>query len=188
MSFVAEVRRPGYQAGSTWWLASVAWRPLLRLLVRRRLTRLPKRHMFGHFGACGGFPDDACVSFRQFAQPKVLLPLIYRHPARLAVMGESLLRHHYGALSFRMVDDRHDYGILTAATVMLVTVEYCTAVVPVPYTLSGRGIRVRPSVAPVPPGQVTVLPVRPPPIEVRSEEHTSELQSRGHLVCRLLLD
>src|SRR5690625_6678085 len=25
-------------------------------------------------------------------------------------------------------------------------------------------------------------------IEVRSEEHTSELQSRGHLVCRLLLE
>src|SRR5437870_10868250 len=28
--------------------------------------------------------------------------------------------------------------------------------------------------------------VRPPPM--RSEEHTSELQSRGHLVCRLLLE
>src|SRR5690625_5890960 len=26
------------------------------------------------------------------------------------------------------------------------------------------------------------------PDEVRSEEHTSELQSRGHLVCRLLLE
>src|SRR5690625_6326492 len=26
------------------------------------------------------------------------------------------------------------------------------------------------------------------PIDVRSEEHTSELQSRGHLVCRLLLE
>src|SRR5690625_5547047 len=26
------------------------------------------------------------------------------------------------------------------------------------------------------------------PKEVRSEEHTSELQSRGHLVCRLLLE
>src|SRR5690625_7239521 len=25
-------------------------------------------------------------------------------------------------------------------------------------------------------------------LEQRSEEHTSELQSRGHLVCRLLLD
>src|SRR5690625_7027690 len=25
-------------------------------------------------------------------------------------------------------------------------------------------------------------------IKLRSEEHTSELQSRGHLVCRLLLD
>src|SRR5690625_5654386 len=26
------------------------------------------------------------------------------------------------------------------------------------------------------------------PAEARSEEHTSELQSRGHLVCRLLLE
>src|SRR5437870_9683326 len=26
------------------------------------------------------------------------------------------------------------------------------------------------------------------PITMRSEEHTSELQSRGHLVCRLLLE
>src|SRR5207253_8081645 len=26
------------------------------------------------------------------------------------------------------------------------------------------------------------------PVPVRSEEHTSELQSRGHLVCRLLLE
>src|SRR5690625_6014343 len=26
------------------------------------------------------------------------------------------------------------------------------------------------------------------PEELRSEEHTSELQSRGHLVCRLLID
>src|SRR5437870_7177568 len=26
------------------------------------------------------------------------------------------------------------------------------------------------------------------PDDVRSEEHTSELQSRGHLVCRLLLE
>src|SRR5207253_8702634 len=29
----------------------------------------------------------------------------------------------------------------------------------------------------------------PPPVAgIRSEEHTSELQSRGHLVCRLLLE
>src|SRR5690625_5917505 len=27
-----------------------------------------------------------------------------------------------------------------------------------------------------------------PPLDRRSEEHTSELQSRGHLVCRLLLE
>src|SRR5207253_3470653 len=31
------------------------------------------------------------------------------------------------------------------------------------------------------------LPARIPPAVNRSEEHTSELQSRGHLVCRLLL-
>src|SRR5437660_4513109 len=33
--------------------------------------------------------------------------------------------------------------------------------------------------------------LRPPPLSTprrRSEEHTSELQSRGHLVCRLLLE
>src|SRR5690625_3833647 len=31
-------------------------------------------------------------------------------------------------------------------------------------------------------------PAEPDAITVRSEEHTSELQSRGHLVCRLLLE
>src|SRR5439155_20692228 len=30
--------------------------------------------------------------------------------------------------------------------------------------------------------------VQPGIVPVRSEEHTSELQSRGHLVCRLLLE
>src|SRR5437870_13089892 len=40
-------------------------------------------------------------------------------------------------------------------------------------------------------GQLTEhLPYPEPPDrrEMRSEEHTSELQSRGHLVCRLLLE
>src|SRR3712207_8293045 len=32
------------------------------------------------------------------------------------------------------------------------------------------------------------LDERPWPIELRSEEHTSELQSRQYLVCRLLLE
>src|SRR5690625_5427104 len=32
------------------------------------------------------------------------------------------------------------------------------------------------------------LAVVPPVLMERSEEHTSELQSRGHLVCRLLLE
>src|SRR5437870_1502197 len=35
------------------------------------------------------------------------------------------------------------------------------------------------------PGSSVAAPL---PVEVRSEEHTSELQSRGHLVCRLLLE
>src|SRR5207253_10423502 len=36
------------------------------------------------------------------------------------------------------------------------------------------------------PGSETSIACSPP--ECRSEEHTSELQSRGHLVCRLLLE
>src|SRR5437870_7484802 len=35
--------------------------------------------------------------------------------------------------------------------------------------------------------RLLVVPRRPPRAD-RSEEHTSELQSRGHLVCRLLLE
>src|SRR5690625_5576375 len=33
-----------------------------------------------------------------------------------------------------------------------------------------------------------ILPIPKAVNETRSEEHTSELQSRGHLVCRLLLE
>src|SRR5215510_15835552 len=40
-----------------------------------------------------------------------------------------------------------------------------------------------------PPGSEARSSRRPPPRQpLRSEEHTSELQSRGHLVCRLLLE
>src|SRR5215208_4138552 len=53
-----------------------------------------------------------------------------------------------------------------------------------PYTTLFRSrFRDRPEVPSVEPvGDVTPL------TEARSEEHTSELQSRGHLVCRLLLE
>src|SRR5690625_5412574 len=37
-------------------------------------------------------------------------------------------------------------------------------------------------------GPTTTLRVSTAPAAIRSEEHTSELQSRGHLVCRLLLE
>src|ERR1035438_5785388 len=51
-------------------------------------------------------------------------------------------------------------------------------------TASRGGItRQRPAVAQRPPG---TLP--PPQLKPRSEEHTSELQSLRHLVCRLLLE
>src|SRR5690625_7829306 len=36
--------------------------------------------------------------------------------------------------------------------------------------------------------QVCQILVEPLAIRPRSEEHTSELQSRGHLVCRLLIE
>src|SRR5207253_4672763 len=37
-------------------------------------------------------------------------------------------------------------------------------------------------------GRLRTLQTRPQKNPERSEEHTSELQSRGHLVCRLLLE
>src|SRR3712207_8546618 len=37
-------------------------------------------------------------------------------------------------------------------------------------------------------GKVKVVPVRCQTQKIRSEEHTSELQSRQYLVCRLLLE
>src|SRR6266508_6217363 len=39
-----------------------------------------------------------------------------------------------------------------------------------------------------PRGPAWPRPGGPPRSRLRSEEHTSELQSRGHLVCRLLLE
>src|SRR5690625_6886784 len=41
---------------------------------------------------------------------------------------------------------------------------------------------------PIMPNEQIKLGQSPEDIELRSEEHTSELQSRGHLVCRLLLE
>src|SRR5690554_7530379 len=38
------------------------------------------------------------------------------------------------------------------------------------------------------PGWSLAIGTESPPLTIRSEEHTSELQSRPHLVCRLLLE
>src|SRR6266508_5600109 len=48
------------------------------------------------------------------------------------------------------------------------------------------GLHHRPGDGQADPGATVVA--RPSTIDPRSEEHTSELQSRGHLVCRLLLE
>src|SRR5690625_7729774 len=44
------------------------------------------------------------------------------------------------------------------------------------------------SAPPAQPTKATPPPAPPSSPKPRSEEHTSELQSRGHLVCRLLLE
>src|SRR2546422_8319924 len=59
------------------------------------------------------------------------------------------------------------------------------------YTLSlhdALPISRAPPPAPTPPGGVACGGRTPPTCPRRSEEHTSELQSRLHLVCRLLLE
>src|SRR5438034_6526967 len=64
-----------------------------------------------------------------------------------------------------------------------------------PYTTlfrSKRGVPFGPPrPPPLPPSTSPLLAcrhVRPPSVETRSEEHTSELQSHSDLVCRLLLE
>src|SRR2546429_6055265 len=54
-------------------------------------------------------------------------------------------------------------------------------------TRSGRGGRSRRTCDRAPGGSARRTPP-PPVVPPRSEEHTSELQSRLHLVCRLLLE
>src|SRR6266508_4517712 len=58
-----------------------------------------------------------------------------------------------------------------------------------PYTTLFRS-RAEPALAAARGTRAVRAPVRRTPrrVDSRSEEHTSELQSRGHLVCRLLLE
>src|SRR3989442_11916296 len=51
---------------------------------------------------------------------------------------------------------------------------------------AARDVRARLALHPAQRGRRGRRPLRPSP--ARSEEHTSELQSRPHLVCRLLLE
>src|SRR5437870_6901704 len=77
--------------------------------------------------------------------------------------------------------------------------KYATAISPATMKATGRvnspSSRNRPpnvSRVPAMPGSDAIGAVPPPGMmaagNARSEEHTSELQSRGHLVCRLLLE
>src|SRR5207253_3756137 len=76
-------------------------------------------------------------------------------------------------------EPRHD-GLVVA--VQTVTVEFQEAVAdPTDVVERGRPLRM--------PGDLSALPGSEAGVDLRlerSEEHTSELQSRGHLVCRLL--
>src|SRR5437899_10202403 len=56
-----------------------------------------------------------------------------------------------------------------------------------PYTTLFRSLRLRPGRRTAP-RQRTHVGLRTRVLAVRSEEHTSELQSLRHLVCRLLLE
>src|SRR3712207_7007271 len=57
-----------------------------------------------------------------------------------------------------------------------------------PYTTLFRSVPAPHATPSRPRPRPSSLPARPPPVAARSEEHTSELQSRQYLVCRLLLE
>src|SRR5438045_6604452 len=57
-----------------------------------------------------------------------------------------------------------------------------------PYTTLFRSVRQRPTSVIATPEALSGFPGRSSTLLARSEEHTSELQSLRHLVCRLLLE
>src|SRR5207253_3675337 len=89
-----------------------------------------------------------------------------------------ILRHEsrpYGAQQSRKLRNvgNHDGGTPSACTL-------CTLFSFLKSTRSKGRVRRVPAAAVIPAARVVLI--------IRSEEHTSELQSRGHLVCRLLLE
>src|SRR5207253_7859562 len=81
-----------------------------------------------------------------------------RLPSPAAALANSLHAHAYDFDDTHERGDMHGYAVVLPAA--LATAERIGNV-------SGRDLLVA--------------------VSIRSEEHTSELQSRGHLVCRLLL-
>src|SRR2546422_6165998 len=63
-----------------------------------------------------------------------------------------------------------------------------TGKLPIPFTLAGTAKNRKPVSGSAPRWHRCSTIGTPAPRRVRSEEHTSELQSRLHLVCRLLLE
>src|SRR2546422_7732192 len=76
-------------------------------------------------------------------------------------------------------------------TMKRLVVAACVATIPLMVTVTGQRAEPRPqppsSSQSTPPSTAPVSPHRALLDQYRSEEHTSELQSRLHLVCRLLL-
>src|SRR3712207_8010565 len=62
------------------------------------------------------------------------------------------------------------------------------AVVVTPFTVVADGLPLTPSTPPVEPSALNTCSAPGRSTFFRSEEHTSELQSRQYLVCRLLLE
>src|SRR5439155_27337526 len=96
-----------------------------------------------------------------------------------ALIEETVEFHHLGVV---VVDEQHRFGVdqrraldAKAPARLAPHVLHMTAT-PIPRTLRLASF-----------GALDVTTLRQLP-KGRSEEHTSELQSRGHLVCRLLLE
>src|SRR5690625_6591908 len=71
-----------------------------------------------------------------------------------------------------------------AARKLRTAVENLRRVLAIELLTAARAVDLRAPLAPSPASIAVIEVLR----ETRSEEHTSELQSRGHIVCRLLLE
>src|SRR5579884_3453964 len=120
-----------------------------------------------------------CASSQAIAPPAIAGPKT-RAPLKI----EELRAMAFGKSSLPTICTRNAWRIGTSKAFTMPTRKATTIIIQAPRSPWTKPVSVRPASSTA--RNIAAACVQMTPL--RSEEHTSELQSRGHLVCRLLLE